>query len=87
MISPPERRAGIPKTASVLAWIFRHRARLQVVYGRVPPPRLVGARFAEPAPPRLEELVERGEGPLEPGRLRLRARGQVEIRPMPRRVA
>ena len=33
------------------------------------------------------KLVEGGDGPLEPGRLRLRARGQVEIRPMPRRVA
>ena len=71
----------------MLAWIFRHRARLQVVYGRVPPPPLAGARFSEAEPPGLEQLVESGRGPLEPGRLRLRARGQVEIRPMPRRVA
>jgi hypothetical protein len=71
----------------MLAWIFRHRTRLQVVYGRVTPPPLAGTRFAQPAPPCLEQLVEGGDGPLEPGRLRLRARGQVEIRPMPRRVA
>ena len=70
----------------MLSWVFRFRARLQVVYGRVESPPLVGARFASrqeslPLPDRAQS------GPARPGELRLRARGQVEIRPMPRRVA
>ena len=68
----------------MLSWVFRHRARLQVIYGRVEGPKLAGERFnlsREPA------LLAAGPEPTQPGAVRLRARGQVEIRPMPRRVA
>jgi hypothetical protein len=68
----------------MLSWVFRHRARLQVIYGRVEGPQLAGERFRlirEPAP------LAGGPEPARPGEVRLRARGQVEIRPMPRRVA
>ena len=32
----------------MLAWVFRHRARLQVIYGRVEGPALAGERFRAP---------------------------------------
>jgi len=75
----------------MLAWIFRHRSRLQVVYGTVEPPPLAGARFA-----RASALDQAGAGasaiprdtlgPPRPGELR-RKKKTLELRPMPRRVA
>ena len=69
----------------MLSWVFRHRARLQVIYGRVAGPKLAGERFSQGQEP--EPLAATGPEPARPGEIRLRARGQVEIRPMPRRVA
>jgi hypothetical protein len=69
----------------MLSWVFRHLARLQVIYGRVEGPELAGERFrisGQPTP-----LAAAGPESARPGEVRLRARGQVEIRPMPRRVA
>lgn len=70
----------------MLSWIFRHRARLQVIYGRVEGPPLAGERFRV-AGQAVAALPAAGPDPAAPGELRLRRDGQVEIRPMPRRVA
>jgi hypothetical protein len=63
----------------VLDLIFRHRARMQVVYGRVEAPSLAGERFSKPQP--------RPPGPLpkRPGQIGTRGKAVVAI-PMPKRV-
>ncbi|MCK6446952.1 MAG: hypothetical protein L6Q99_11215 [Planctomycetes bacterium] len=58
------------------SWIFRHRARLLQIYGRVPPPPLPGARFA-PAAPNASD-ASRARGFVE------RTAKHVVLRPMPR---
>ena len=69
----------------MLAWVFRHRARLQAIYGRVEGPPLAGERFRAPEPGASVERA--GARPAAPGALRQRRDGTIEIRPMPRRVA
>jgi hypothetical protein len=69
----------------VLSWILRHRARLAVIYGLAPLPPLAGRRFAAASDADWEPAE--GDAAARPGVLRRRARGQVELRPMPRRVA
>ena len=69
----------------MLSWILRHRTRLTVIYGLAPLPPLAGRRFAA-APDAAWEPADGGEA-VRHGVLRRLARGQVELRPMPRRVA
>lgn len=71
----------------MLSWILRHRARLAVIYGLAPTPPLAGARFAAGASEVRVPPAEETAGDDRPGVLRRRARGQVVVRPMPRRVA
>ena len=70
------------------AWIFRHRTRLQQVYGQAPVPVLAGERFrrftADPAGKFAAELLTAAALPG-PGRWTRRPRS-FELRPMPRRV-
>lgn len=71
----------------MLSWILRHRVRLAVIYGLAPTPPLAGRRFsARPLAARDAGSGPTGE-PEHRGLLRRRARGQVELRPMPRRLA
>ena len=69
----------------MLSWIFRNRRRLRVIYGTVPAPALVGARFEEQPAPALEAEALATSRPR-PGELR-RRKQHVLVRPMPRRVA
>jgi len=69
----------------VLSWILRHRTRLAVIYGLAPLPPLAGRRFAALPDAAWEPAL--GAEAARPGVLRRLARGQVELRPMPRRVA
>lgn len=68
----------------MLSWIFRHRGRLQVIYGTVAPPRLAGRRFAEPEGEGA--AISESRTRARPGELRRRGR-HVVVRPLPRRVA
>jgi hypothetical protein len=70
----------------VLSWILRHRSRLTVIYGAAPTPPLAGERFASARPATAGE-PEAPQAPSRPGVLRRRAGGELELRPMPRRVA
>jgi hypothetical protein len=63
----------------VLDLIFRHRARMQVVYGRVAAPSLAGERFSGPQP------TPPGALPKRPGQIGPRGKSTVAI-PMPKRV-
>lgn len=70
----------------MLSWIFRHRNRLQVIYGAVAPPPLVGERFAQPPPDNAGRLPKvRKE--TRPGAVEAARRGVVVLRPMPPRAA
>jgi hypothetical protein len=69
----------------VLSWIFLHRARLQVIYGRVAPPPLAGERFAGDAGPATVASRQRGGRDARPGELWRNGR-VIALRPMPRRV-
>ena len=69
----------------MLSWILRHRTRLSVIYGLAPLPPLAGRRFAAVQGEAWEPAL--GSEAARPGVLRRLARGQVELRPMPRRVA
>ena len=73
--------------APVLSWILRHRARLAVIYGIAPAPTLAGERFAAGVAELRVPPAEETAGTDRPGVLQRRARGQVVVRPMPRRVA
>jgi hypothetical protein len=76
----PARRAG-RKAAAVLDWIYRRRARMAAIYGRVHPGPLPGARFAGGAPQARPEV-----GALtRPGAAARRGR-TVTLHPLPRRV-
>jgi len=70
----------------MLSWVFRHRARLQAIYGRVEGPQLAGERFRSRTVPGAA-IQPAGPDPAPPGELRVRPGGQIEVRPMPRRVA
>ncbi|HVS18178.1 MAG TPA: hypothetical protein VMT18_06230, partial [Planctomycetota bacterium] len=65
----------------------RHRARLAVIYGLAPAPPLAGARFAAGLPELRVPPTEETAAGERPGVLRRGTRGQVVVRPMPRRVA
>ena len=58
----------------MLSWIFRHRLRLQVIYGAAPLPPLPGTRFAAVE----ERSARRGRAP---GTLR-RSGGALVVVPM-----
>jgi hypothetical protein len=62
----------------MLSWIFRHCARLSVIYGASEAPELAGTRFQR-KPTRAPRQPS-----LRPGELR-RTRGRCEVRPMHRR--
>jgi hypothetical protein len=64
----------------MLSWIFRHRQRLGVIYGRTRAPALAGPRFS---PPRA--LLSARPADLRPGELARRGRF-VELRPMHKRA-
>jgi hypothetical protein len=66
---------------SMFDLVFRCRERMALVYGRVAPGPLAGARFAVPSPP---PALPTGK-PRRPGEL-ARSRNGVSVRPMPRRV-
>lgn len=68
----------------MLSWVFRHRDRLMLVYGRVPPPPLAGRRFAA----RSESRDGDGPGRREriPGTVVRRRRWTVIV-PMPMALA
>jgi hypothetical protein len=75
----------------MLSWVFRHRARLGVLYGLTPPPAALAP--APPAPvPAAEEVEEprtvarEGAAPEAPGTWSRRERWVV-LRPMARRSA
>lgn len=70
----------------MLSWILRHRSRLAVIYGVAQTPPLAGERFAAARGAPAGEPDADG-APARPGVLRRRAGGEVELRPMPRRVA
>lgn len=65
----------------MLAHVFRHRARIALVYGRVSPHPLAGARFQGPG---LERAALAGP-PERPGQLGFRGRSLI-VRPMPPRT-
>ena len=71
----------------MLSWIFRNRARMQIVYGTVEPPPLAGARFGRShgGDARRPDGLGLPPAPARPGELRRFGR-RVEMRPMPRRV-
>jgi hypothetical protein len=66
----------------MLSWVFRNRARLELIYGVVAPPRLAGERFANSGPAALPAPRDRE---LRPGEFRGRG-ARLVIRPMARRV-
>jgi hypothetical protein len=65
----------------MLAYVFRHRARIALVYGRVSPLPLAGSRFRDTAD---LERAALGSPPERPGQLGFRGR-HLEARPMPPR--
>ena len=69
----------------MLSWIFRNRARVQIVYGMLEPPALAGARFERGRDGPGRQGSAETPGTARPGELRRRGR-QLELRPMPRRV-
>jgi hypothetical protein len=64
----------------MLAHVFRHRARIAVVYGRVSPLPLAGSRFQGPE----LERAALSAAPERPGQLGFRGRSLI-LRPMPPR--
>jgi hypothetical protein len=68
----------------MLSWIFRHAARLSVIYGTSEPPELAGTRFVARPPGDGGPSARRR--PLRPGEMR-RTKGRCEVRPAARRVS